>query len=111
MSTITTALGATCLALACFCATAQTGATGAPPTHPAAGGSDATSTPSPTTPPTHPAGGTRGATPDDARKQNQSGDASKESAAARDNATRANARSSDPAAKDNMPKHPAAQSK
>ena len=114
MSTISTALGATCLALASFCAMAQTGApgaTGAPPTHPAAGGSGATSTPSPTTPPTHPAGGTSGATPDATRKQNQSSDASKEAAAARDNATRANVRSTDPAAKDNMPKHPAAQSK
>jgi hypothetical protein len=127
MSTISTALGATCLALASFCATAQTGTTGAPPTHPATGGSDATSTASPTTPPTHPAVGTSGATPEAARKQNQSVGGAKESNAARDDATRANARTtSKPApgggaegnpastgsmAKDNMPKRPAAESK
>jgi hypothetical protein len=130
MSTMSTALVATCLALASFCATAQTGAppaTGAPPTHPATGGSDATA--SPTTPPTHPAVGTSGATPEAAAagKQNPSVNGYKESNAPRDDAKRANARttskpapgssaernptSTDSMAKDNMPKHPAAGTK
>jgi hypothetical protein len=91
MSTISRTLAATCLALASFCATAQTGAPGAPPTHPATGGSDATPTPSPTTPPTHPAVGTSGATPDAARKQNPSMNGSKESERS-DDARRAKAR-------------------
>jgi len=70
MSMIHRALGGTCLALVFAGAAAQTGTTGAPPTHPAAGGGDTTATPSPTTPPTHPAGGTSAATPEAARQQN-----------------------------------------
>ena len=121
MSTISTALVATCLALASFCATAQTAAPGAPPTHPATGGSDETSTPSPTTPPTHPAIGTSGATPEIARKQNpvlnssSSGDVERPAAArskskpARAGAER-NSASTDSMAKDKM-KNPASESK
>ena len=126
MSTMRTALWATCLALASFCATAQTGA---PPTHPAAGSGDATSTATPTTPPTHPATVSSGATPEAAAgAQNPSVNGYKESMPAPGEDKRANARttskpapgggaaernptSTDSMAKDNMPKHPAAGTK
>ena len=114
MSMTGKALGAACLALAFFGATAQTATTGAPPTHPATGGSNATSTPSPTTPPTHPAGGTSAATPEAARDQNPilknspSSDDAKQGAGS--SATRAGT-SPDPTSKDGMPTHPAVQSK
>jgi hypothetical protein len=124
MSTMRTVLSTTCLALATFCATAQTA--GAPPTHPATGSSDAASSASPTTAPTHPAAGTSGATPAAAAgAQNPSVNGYKESTPAAGDAKRANARatskpapeggtggrnptSTDSMAKDNMPKHPAA---
>ena len=115
MSMTGRALGATCLALAFFGAAAQTGTTGAPPTHPATGGSDATSTPSPTAPPTHPAGGTSAATPEAAREQNpilknspSSDDATKQGA--QSSATR-DRTSPGSTPKDGMPTHPAVQSK
>lgn len=108
MFKISKVLGAACLALASFCAAAQTGA---PPTHPATGGSDATSTPSPTTPPTHPAVGTSGATPEAARKQNPSMEGGKESGSASGGGGERNRRSTDPQAGDSTPKHPAAREK
>jgi len=121
MSRISTALAATCLSLASFYATAQTGA---PPTHPATGGTDATSTAGPTTPPTHPAAVTSGATSDAAAgPQNPSVNGYKETTPAADETKRGNARttsrpatgdkptSTDSMAKDNMPKHPAAEKK
>ncbi|VTU15290.1 hypothetical protein H6CHR_00181 [Variovorax sp. PBL-H6] len=123
MSTFSTALGATCLVLASVCATAQTGPTGAPPTHPATGGSDATATPSPTTPPTHPAVGTSGATPEAARKQNPLMDNNDASGDARRGNARTSSKqgqggsagrnptSTDSMGKDNMPKQPATQSR
>lgn len=120
MSTIHTTLAASCLALASFCAAAQTGA---PPTHPATGGTDAAA--SPTTPPTHPATGTSGATPDAAAagKQNPSVNGYKDSQPAAADTRRSNARttskpapgdgtrnptSTDSMTQDNAPKHPAA---
>ncbi|SFL95884.1 hypothetical protein [Variovorax sp. OV329] len=121
MSTMTTTLAAGCLALASFCASAQTGA---PPTHPATGGTDAAA--SPTTPPTHPATGTSGATPDAAAaagKQNPSVNGYKESQPSADDTKRSNARttskpapgdgarnptSTDSMAQDKKPRHPAA---
>jgi len=124
MSTMSKALGATCLAFATFFATAQTGA---PPTHPATGSSDAAA--GPTTPPTHPAAGTSGATPEAAAgKQNPSVNGYKDSKPAADDGKRANTRSTskpapadgaaqgnptstDSMATDNMPKHPAAVTK
>ena len=125
MSTMTKAFSATCLALASICAAAQT--TGAPPTHPAAGGSDTSA--SPTTPPTHPAAGTSGATPEAAAgKQNPSVNGYQDSkpsaqdgkrAATRsgskpaptDSTTQGNPTSTDSMAKDNKPAHPAAPAK
>jgi hypothetical protein len=122
MSTISTALGATCLSLASFYAMGQT--TGAPPTHPATGGSDATSTATPTNPPSHPAAVTSGATSDAAAgPQNPSVNGYKETTPAAEETKRSNARTSskpvngpnptstDSMAKDNMPKHPAAEKK
>jgi len=124
MSTMNSTLAAACMALASFCAAAQTGA---PPTHPATGATDSTA--SPTTPPTHPAAGTSGATPDAAAsKQNPSVNGYKDSKPSSDDAKRAGTRSTskpapgsgaternptstDSMTKDNMATHPAAPSK
>ena len=124
MSTMSKTLGATCLALASLCATAQTGT---PPTHPATGGTEAAA--GPTTPPTHPAAVTSGATPEAAAgKQNPSVNGYKDSTPAAGDNKRANTRSTskpapadgaaqgnptstDSMANDNMPRHPAAVTK
>jgi len=122
MSMIHRALGGTCLALVFAGAAAQTGTTGAPPTHPAVGG-DTMSTPSPTTPPTHPAGGTSAATPEAARQQNpvlQSSPSSEDAGRAGDRAsstsgsgssTKGDRTSRGSTPNDSMPKQPAAESK
>lgn len=125
MSTLKTALLATCLALASFSAAAQTADQTKAPTHPATGSSVQSSTPVPISRPTHPANVTSGSTPAAAASaQNPSVNGYKDSTPATD-AKRATAPSSskpapgagaadrdptstDSMAKDNMPKHPTA---